>query len=96
MTESNKATLIQFGKVAALGLLGIIAIITSAGIWNGVHGGVIGSFYGWIAGLNLIAEGFGIWSLWKFLFKKSESVKPVEEEKPVKKTRKKKTDITID
>lgn len=96
MTESNKATLIQFGKVAALVLLGIIAIITSAGVWNGVHAGAIGSFYGWIAGLNLIAEGFGIWSLWKFLFKKAEPVKPVEEEKPVKKTRKKKTDITID
>lgn len=95
MTESNKATLIQFGKVAALFLLGIIAIITSAGVWNGVHAGVIGSFYGWVAGLNLIAEGFGIWSLWKFLFKKAEPVKPVEE-KPVKKTRKKKTDITID
>ena len=95
MTESNKETLVHFGKVVALFLLGMIAIITSAGVWNGVHAGAIGSFYGWVAGLNLVAEGFGIWSLWKFFFKKEESVK-VEEPKPVKKTRAKKTNVSID
>lgn len=94
MTESNKETLKQFGKVVLLFLLGMIAIITSAGVWNGVHAGAIGSFYGWVAGLNLVAEGFGIWSLYKFLFKK-----PVVEEKKeeVKKTttRKKNTSVEI-
>jgi len=95
MTESNKETLIHFGKVVALFLLGMIAIITSAGVWNGVHAGAIGSFYGWVAGLNLVAEGFGIWSLWKFLFKKEEAVK-IEEPKPVKKARAKKTNVSID
>lgn len=96
MTQSNKETLVHFGKVVALFLLGMIAIITSAGVWNGVHAGAIGSFYGWVAGLNLIAEGFGIWSLWKFLFKKVEPVKVEEETKPVKKTRAKKTNVSID
>jgi hypothetical protein len=96
MTQSNKETLVHFGKVVALFLLGMIAIITSAGVWNGVHAGAIGSFYGWVAGLNLIVEGFGIWSLWKFLFKKAEPVKVEEEPKPVKKTRAKKTNVSID
>ena len=96
MTESNKETLIHFGKVVALFLLGMIAIITSAGVWNGVHAGAISSFYGWVAGLNLVAEGFGIWSLWKFLFKKKEEDVKVEEPKPVKKTRAKKTNVSID
>lgn len=94
MTQSNKETLIHFGKIIALYLLGMIAIITSAGVWNGVHAGNIGSFYGWIAGLNLIVEGFGIWGFWKFLFKKSEIVKVKEE--PIKKTSSKKTNISID
>ena len=90
MNESNKKTLVEFGKVFALFLLGMIAIITSAGVWNGVHAGTIGSFYGWVAGLNLIAEGFGVWSLWKFFFKKQE---PVKIEEPVKKKTTKKTNI---
>lgn len=94
MNESNKKTLIEFSKVAVLFILGIIAIITSAGVWNGVANDAIGSFYGWVAGLNLIAEGFGVWSLWKFFFKKKEPVKPVEE--PAKKTRAKKTNVSID
>ena len=90
MNESNKKTLVEFGKVLALFILGMIAIITSAGVWNGVHAGAIGSFYGWVAGLNLIAEGFGVWSLWKFFFKKQE---PVKVEEPVKKKTTKKTNI---
>ena len=98
MNESNKKTLIEFGKVVALFLLGMIAIITSAGVWNSVHAGAIGSFYGWVAGLNLIAEGFGIWSLWKFLFKKKEEEKPVAyiEKAVTKKPRANKTNISID
>ena len=89
MNESNKKTLIEFGKVIVLFLIGMIAIITSAGVWNGVHAGAIGSFYGWVAGLNLIAEGFGVWSLWKFLFKKPE----VNVEEPVKKKATKKNNV---
>jgi hypothetical protein len=70
MTDNNKETFRQFGKVVLLGLVGFIAIITSAGVWNGVANGAIGSFYGWVAGLNLIAEGFGVYSLYKKLFPK--------------------------
>lgn len=98
MTESNKETLVHFGKVVILFLLGMIAIITSAGVWNGVHAGAIGSFYGWVAGLNLIAEGFGIWSLCKFLFKKKEEEKPVAyiEKAVTNKPRIKKNTVTVE
>ncbi len=70
MTESNKETFIHFGKVVALGLIGFIAIIAAAGVWNGVANDAIGSFYGWVAGINLIVEGFGVWSLYKKFFPK--------------------------
>ena len=72
MTESNKQTLIRFAKVAAVGLLGIIAIMVSAAVWNGVAGGNIDPFLGWVAGINFIAEGFGVWSLAKKFFPKQE------------------------
>jgi hypothetical protein len=70
MTENNKETFRQFGKVVLLVLIGFIAIIAAAGVWNGVANGAIGSFYGWVAGLNLITEGFGVYSLYKKLFTK--------------------------
>ena len=69
---SNKETLIEFGKVAAIGLLGFIAIIAACGVWNGVALGAINAFYGWVAGINLIAEGFGVYSLYKHLFTKKD------------------------
>lgn len=78
MTENNKETFRQFGKVVLLGLVGFIAIIAAAGVWNGVANGAIGSFYGWVAGLNLIAEGFGVWSLYKKLFPKKVDNKQTE------------------
>lgn len=77
MSEENKKTMIQFGKIGLLGLIGFIAIITSAGVWNGVANDAIGSFYGWVAFVNLVAEGFGVWSLHKKLFPKE--VKKEEE-----------------
>jgi hypothetical protein len=70
MTESNKETLIQFAKVAGFGLACFAALITAAGVWNAVALGAIGSFYGWVAGANLVVEGFGFWSLYKKLFPK--------------------------
>ena len=70
MTESNKETLIHFGKVAALGLIGFIAIITAVGVWNGIANDAIGSFYGWVAFFNLVVEGFGVWSLTRKFFPK--------------------------
>ena len=78
MTENNKETFRQFGKVVLLGLVGFIAIIAAAGVWNGVANGAIGSFYGWVAGLNLIAEGFGVYSLYKKLFPKKVDNKQTE------------------
>ena len=74
MTERNKETFVNFGKAVLLGLIGFVAIITAAGVWNGVANDAIGSFYGWVASLNLIAEGFGVYSLYKKLFPKKEKV----------------------
>lgn len=68
MTDSNKETLVQFGKGLSIFLLSMMAIITSAGVWNGVAKDAIDSFYGWVAGLNFIAEGLGIYKLVKYLF----------------------------
>ena len=72
MTETNKENLIYWCKGLLLGLIGFLAIITSSGVWNGVANDAINSFYGWVAGLNLIAEGFCIWVLYKKLFPKKE------------------------
>ena len=70
MTNSNKETLVQFGKVASIFLLSMMAIITSAGVWNGTSAGAVDHFYGWVAGLNLLAEGFGIYKLARYFFSK--------------------------
>lgn len=70
MTNSNKETLVQFGKVASIFLLSMMAIITSAGVWNGANAGAVDHFYGWVAGLNLLAEGFGIYKLARHFFSK--------------------------
>ena len=72
MTELSKNNLITFGKVLALALVGFVAIITSAGVWNGLANGCVEAFYGWVAGLNLVGAGFGVWALYKKLFKKEE------------------------
>lgn len=79
MTDSNKENLIQFAKVAAIGILGFAGIIVSAGVWNAVALGAIGSFYGWVAGLNLLTSGFGVYSLYKKLFPKTDKKEDKEE-----------------
>lgn len=75
----NKETLKRFGKVVLLVLVGFIALITSCGVWNGVAEGAIGSFYGWVAGINLVSEGVGTYFLYKKLFPRKE--KKEEEDK---------------
>lgn len=66
---NNKETLIKFAKVAGFGLACFAALITIAGIWNAVALGAIGSFYGWVGTANLVVEGFGLYALYKKLFK---------------------------
>lgn len=80
MTDKNKESLIQFAKVAGFGIACFAALIASAGVWNAVALGAIDAFYGWVAGANLIVEGFGFYSLYKKLF-----VKPVKKEEEEKK-----------
>lgn len=67
---TNKETMTEFGKVVALFLIGFMVIITSSGVWNGVAAGAVDSFYGWVAGINFIIEGFGVYSLYKKWFPK--------------------------
>lgn len=70
MTESNKETLIHFSKAAGFGLAAFIAIITYAGILNGVVALGLDSFYAWVGLINLGVEAFGFVKLYKYLFPK--------------------------
>ena len=68
----------RFFKIFLLGLLGMITIITCSGVWNGVYltkdlAENVGSFYGWVAGLDFIASGVGLYFLGKkWVFKKED------------------------
>ena len=70
MTEQNKQTLIQFGKVLAFGLPAFMAIITFAGVLNGVVAHGLDAFYGWVAGLHLGAEVYPFYLYFRKLFPK--------------------------
>lgn len=63
MKERDKNDLLEFGSYVLVFVLALLAIATSAGVWNGVHAKAISTAYAWFAGFNLIAEGFGIYKL---------------------------------
>lgn len=69
MNESSKKNLIEFGKVVAFALPVFIAIITLAGILNGITYG-LDSFYGYVAAINFGVECFFFYKLFNKLFKK--------------------------
>ena len=81
MTDKNRESLLQFAKTFTLMILGFAGIITSAGVWNAVALGAIGSFYGWVAGLNLGTVGFGVYHLYTKFFPKKETDKPYTKSK---------------
>ena len=70
MTDQNKETLVQFGKVAIFGISAFVALIAFIGIINGVVFNGLDSFYGWVGGFNLCIEGVFFYALYKKLFKK--------------------------
>lgn len=70
MTDQNKETLVQFGKVAIFGISAFVALIAFIGIINGVVVNGLDSFYGWVGGFNLCIEGVFFYALYKKLFKK--------------------------
>lgn len=72
MTDQNKETLVQFGKVAIFGISTFVALIAFIGIINGVVVNGLDSFYGWVGGFNLCIEGVFFYALYKRLFKKVE------------------------
>ena len=53
MTDSNKKTLVDFGKVAGFGLAAFASIIALMGIYNGCS---ISSFYGFVGTINFAVE----------------------------------------
>ena len=53
MTDSNKKTLVDFGKAAGFGLAAFASIIALMGIYNGCG---ISSFYGVVGTLNFAVE----------------------------------------
>jgi len=61
MNERNKNSLVQFLKVLSVFLLGFVALITNVEIFNMAHGGHTDGFHGWVAFINLISEGFGLY-----------------------------------
>lgn len=65
---NNKETLNIFWKVLVLFVLGIFAIATSAGALN--YAVTAGAFYTVAGILNLGISGFGVYSVYKLLFKK--------------------------
>ena len=75
MTDSNKKSLIWFAKVSAIALPAFIAIITFAGVLNGVVAHGLDAFYGWVSGINLGVEGYLFYLLYRKLFPKQEEVK---------------------
>ena len=70
MAKFDNETLVQFGKAVGFGLACFAAIITTVGVWNAIAVGAIEGFYGWVAGANLVVEGFGFYSLYRKLFPK--------------------------
>lgn len=69
MTDQNKETLVQFGKVAIFGISAFAALITLMSIYNGCG---INSFYGVVGTFNFAVEVFFFIKLYKKLFKKEE------------------------
>ena len=70
MANANKENLVKFGKVAGFGLAAFIALISYAGILNGVFAHELDSFYAWVGLINLGIEAFGFVKLYKYLFPK--------------------------
>lgn len=68
MTDQNKENFREFGKFAAFALPVFIALITFAGILNGVVACGLDNFYAWVGGLNLGVEGFLLYKWYKYLF----------------------------
>jgi len=71
MKESDKKSLIDFGKAAGFGLAAFIAIISFVGILNGITDG-LDSFYGWVGAINLGVEVVFFVKWYKKWFKKEE------------------------
>jgi len=69
---TSKDNFVQFGKAAGFGLAIFVALISYAGILNGVVAHGLEPFYAVVGFLNLGLEAFGIVKLYKYLFPKED------------------------
>ena len=68
----NKSRFLAFAKAAALIVWALVAIITSAGVWNATAGSTPDGFVCTVAGLNLIVSGVAIYLVAKKILFKDE------------------------
>lgn len=61
--DTNKETLIKFGKVAAVFAIALIAIMTHAAVWNATAVGACSGFICGVSVVNFILEGLAIYKL---------------------------------
>ena len=72
MKESDKKSLIEFGRVAGFGLAAFASIIALMGIYNGCG---ISRFYGFVGTINFAVEVVFFVKWYKKWFKKVEEKK---------------------
>ena len=77
MNESDKKSLIEFGRAAGFGLSVFASIIALMGIYNGCG---ISSFYGFVGTINFAVEVVFFVKWYKKWFKKEEQKKEEQKE----------------
>lgn len=69
MNSSNKESLLQFGKVAAMAVAGLIVIASNAAVWNACAAGVESGFIAGVAVVNFLLEGVGLFFIGRKWFR---------------------------
>lgn len=80
MTDQEKNTTKLVGKIAALSLLSIIALLPTIGVWIAAAAGVIGSIFGVVSIFNLLFEAYWIYGVYEYLFPKADDKSDVKSE----------------
>lgn len=75
MKDQDKNDLLEFGSYVLALILIALAIMTNATVWNAAANGNAAKFFGWVAGFNFIAEGFGIYKYTMFIRNKFKSIR---------------------
>lgn len=70
MNTSNKESLLQFGKVVAMTVAGLIVIASNTAVWNACAAGVESGFIAGVAVVNFLLEGAGVFFVGRKWFRK--------------------------